>query len=46
MKMCCCAEYSGLKKECASSAEQLGWISLDSADSSKSFLENFQKFLV
>ena len=46
MKVCCCAEFSVLKKECASSAEQLGWISLESADSSKSFLENFQKFLV
>ena len=46
MKVCCCAEFSVLKKECASSAEQLGWILLESADSSKSFLENFQKFLV
>ena len=43
--MCCCAEYSALKKECASSAEQVGWISLDSTVSSKSLLENFQKFL-
>ena len=46
MKVCCCAEFSVLKKECASSAEQLGWILLESADSSKSFLETFQKFLV
>ena len=46
MKVCYCAEYSALKKECASSAEQLDWISLDSADFSKSFLENFQKFHV
>ena len=43
--MCCCAEYSALKEECASSAEQVGWISLDFTDPSKSLPENFQKFL-
>ena len=44
VKVCCCGEYTLLKKECASSAEQAGCVSLESSSPSSRLIENFQKF--